>query len=532
MASSLSVMDRRLADMTDDAFETPEGDGQADPWSAHLPGQELVPAYLASRFAAQYRVIVDVLLAEQDTSLTGLSYDEVAAAVRDHIAGRVPAESLVSLLDPQVLHLDARLERLERWRVVIRWQEPARTGEDFLRRRDRYQLTPIAARLHSFWSQTDDSDDSAGDLTLAPRAIHDRLQAFAEAIRSQHYPTAAAEFQQVSTLHQAMATAARGWQRSLAHAMSGNPDPTKQEVLWRTLQAYVGMWGEQVDVHSPRIQELIDALSPDLTAMVWRACVRSAMADDPADDLVNTQAERWAHTWDALGSWFGGADGQARRLRRQLRDLVAPWARNTHILMDTGGTITRRAELIKLATAIERAPDELTAWRIWDTAVGAFSARHLLLPSDSADDHSLPWSAAPAAQVTARFREQGTRAAVGRRTKIPDYSAGKDAARRARAAAAAIRAEAEAHLRQRSGTSLDSWGDITEAELDLLLEFVGTARRAAAGAHGTGPRVAVTGDGRWRITLHPPGQTHDTTTVRSPAGTLATVNWTFEMETT
>ncbi|WP_233427408.1 DUF2397 domain-containing protein [Actinokineospora spheciospongiae] len=36
-------------------------------------GQELVPAYLTSRFAAQYRVIVDVLLAEQDTSLTGLS---------------------------------------------------------------------------------------------------------------------------------------------------------------------------------------------------------------------------------------------------------------------------------------------------------------------------------------------------------------------------------------------------------------------------------------------------------------------------
>lgn len=35
--------------------------------------------YLASRFAAPYRVIVDVLLAEQDTSLTGLSYDEGVA---------------------------------------------------------------------------------------------------------------------------------------------------------------------------------------------------------------------------------------------------------------------------------------------------------------------------------------------------------------------------------------------------------------------------------------------------------------------
>lgn len=489
-----------------------------------------MPAYLVSRYAAQYRVIVDVLLAEQDTSLTGLSYDEVAAAVRVHLNHHLPAETAASLMEPQVLHLDTRLEQLERWQVVTRWQEPARTGEDFLRRRDRYQLTPIAARLHSFWSQADDSEDAAGDLTLAPRAILNRLVSFAAAIGGGDYPTAATEFQQISTLHQAMATAARSWQRGLAHALSGGPDPAKQELLWRTLHAYVGMWGEQVDVHSPRISELIGELGAELTPEVWGACVRSGMADDAADDLIAAQARRWAHTWDALGSWFGGLNGQARRLRRQLRDLVAPWARNAHILMDTGGAVTRRAELLQLATAIERAPDERTAWRIWDAAVGVFSARHLLLPSDSADDHSLSWAAAPAAPVTARFREQGTRAAVGRRTKIPDFSAGKAAARRARIAALATRGEAEASLRQRSGTSLATWGQVTDAELDLLLEFIGTTRRASAGACPDEPRMAVTGDGRWRIGLYPPASPHDTTTLAGPAGNLATLNWRFEME--
>ena len=54
-----------------------------------------------------------------------------------------------------------------------------------------------------------------------------------------------------------MALAARTWQRGLAHALSGGPDPEKQDVLWRTLQAYVGMWGEQVDVHTPRIATVI-----------------------------------------------------------------------------------------------------------------------------------------------------------------------------------------------------------------------------------------------------------------------------------
>jgi uncharacterized protein (TIGR02677 family) len=523
---SLSVAGRTVAAVMQ-GFDTAEHEGPEDPWSAYLPGQELVPTYLVSRYAAQYRAIVEVLLAEQDTSLTGLAYDEVAAAVRAHLAHRVPTDAVATLMDPHVLPLDARLERLERWHVVIRWQEPARTGEDFLRRRDRYQLTPIAARLHSFWLQADDTEESTADLTLAPRAIHDRMVCFANAIRSTDYRTAAAEFQQISTLHHAMATAARSWQRALAHAMSGGPDPGKQELLWTTLQSYIGMWGEQVDVHSPRICDLIGEVGTRLTAEVWRACVRSALADDAADELVATQAQRWARTWDALGSWFGGADGQARRLRRQLRDLVAPWARNMHILMDTGGAVTRRAELLQLATTIERAPDEATAWRIWDTATGAFSARHLLLPSDATDDHCLPWALAPAAPITARFREQGTRAAIGRRTKIPDYSAGKAAARRTRLAALAARGEAEASLRQRSGTNLAGWGQVSDAELELLLEFVSVARRASA---GTGTAQSVTGDGRWRITLRPPQHLDRTTTLRSSRGRLVTLDWYFEME--
>jgi hypothetical protein len=59
-------------------------------------------------------------------------------------------------------------------------------ADDFLRRRDRYQLTPAAARLHIFWTDPELMDDASdGDLTLAPRAIHDRLVASADAIGEQ-----------------------------------------------------------------------------------------------------------------------------------------------------------------------------------------------------------------------------------------------------------------------------------------------------------------------------------------------------------
>lgn len=504
--------------------ELPER-GPADLWSTYLPGPDLVPAYLVTRYAAQYRSVVEVLLGAQDVSLTGLSYDDVRARVAAYLADRVPAEVLTSLTAEDRFNLDARLDQLVRWGVVTRWQEPARTGEDFLRKRDRYQLTPQAARLHTFWTQELHADeDAAADLTLAPRAIYDRLATFAEAIRERHYRDAATEYQVVINLHHAMATAARTWQRGLAHALSGGPDPDKQEVLWRTLRSYIGMWGEQVDVHSPRIASLMTELTPTLTEPAWRACCRAAL-DDADDDQVALQAERWQQTWSALMAWFEGSEGQARRLRRQLRDLVAPWARNMHILMDTGGTVTRRAELVRLARAIERASDDDTAWRLWDTATGLFAARHLLLPSDAADDHTRSWTEAPPAPVTARFREHGVRAAVGRRPRSPDYSKGRAVARRVRAAALAARADAEAALRQRSGTWLARWESLSEAELDLLLEFFSVVR-----TDGT-VRTGVTGDGRWRVTLTSPTDGPSTVSLPSPRGRLATVNWRFDLET-
>jgi hypothetical protein len=69
----LSVTVRKLRHMVAEFVDLADDDGAVDPWSAHLPGRETVPSYLVSRHAAQYRAIVHVLLAEQDSSLTGLS---------------------------------------------------------------------------------------------------------------------------------------------------------------------------------------------------------------------------------------------------------------------------------------------------------------------------------------------------------------------------------------------------------------------------------------------------------------------------
>jgi hypothetical protein len=81
-----------MGDGPDDVLE--EGT-VVDPWSACLPGAEFAPAYLVSRYAAQYRAVVDVLNA------SGLSAADRSASLRDafHQAGiAVHEEQLLGAL--------------------------------------------------------------------------------------------------------------------------------------------------------------------------------------------------------------------------------------------------------------------------------------------------------------------------------------------------------------------------------------------------------------------------------------------------
>jgi hypothetical protein len=132
----------------------------ADAWElAGFPGRVNVAAYLtADQVAAQYRVLVDVLLDAQEHSLTGVGRDELLAAVRERIAAATDAPTAERLTSPEVFDLDARMKALQGWDVVIRWQDKAKTEADFVRTRDRFQLTSEAADLHRWLRRKVDED--------------------------------------------------------------------------------------------------------------------------------------------------------------------------------------------------------------------------------------------------------------------------------------------------------------------------------------------------------------------------------------
>lgn len=68
------------------------------------------------------------------------------------------------------------MKALHHWGVVIRWQDKAKTEADFVRTRDRYQLTSEAADLHRWLRRKIDEDGVATSAAaFAPAVIADRL---------------------------------------------------------------------------------------------------------------------------------------------------------------------------------------------------------------------------------------------------------------------------------------------------------------------------------------------------------------------
>lgn len=497
--------------------EQPKPSSPAEPdalqaWSLlGLPGTLLAASFLTSAKAQQYRLLVGILAERQTMSLTGVGHDEFLVALRE----RLPAAGFDELLDS--LNLDDRLAQLVAWGTCEAWQEAAHTEADFLRNRYRYQLTEAGAELHRTALRLE-AELGAGSTAalMAPATLAERLEATLASLAAGDPLAASGAYSQVQTTLANMAASASSWQSKLAAALGGAPDEEKVTRLLETILAYVEAWGSGVDAHTGRISAMLPALR-SLTPDTWRAlALARVQSGAPEHTLADVVAEL-SGVVDTLDQWFGGSLPQAQRLRRQMRDAVAPVLRSHRTLLAVGGTVSRRAELLRLARALEAAPDADAAWRLWASATGLYSARHLALESPEVDHPALTsaWDAPPAG-VSRRLRAQGHRSLTGRAARMPDMAAARAEARRRAARERADLARAEEALAARSGTRLAEWEPLDAPQADLLLRLVSAARD---NAQSDGSMVGLSGDGRWRMRLNPV-QPPGFAVLRTPDGRL------------
>lgn len=479
-------------------------------WSVlSLPGSVSAAAYLTGQHAKQYRLIVDILAEQRNVTLTGVGFDELAALIRE----RLPTENARELLDD--FPLEARMKQLVEWGTCTSWQDHAETQEEFLRNRYRYQLTEAGSLLNDA-VRTLETEFGPGStaVLLAPAAIVERLNATFTALDNNDAAQASQEFSQLEHTLSAMSSAATEWQSRLAAALGGAPTEAKVTRLLETILAYAEAWGSGIDAwteaiatHLPRLREV--------SSTQWRAMALARVGSQASEQVVDDAADGMRAVTDTLAVWFTGSRPQAVHLRRQIRNAVAPVLRGHRALLAVGGTVSRKADLLQLAEAIETLDGDDDAWQLWCTATGLYSARHVDddAPEISDAAQTSVWDAPPV-PISRRLRTQGTRSLSGRAPHIVDRRAARAEARRRALRDQRDQERAARSLSERSGTALSTWSALTAMEAELLLDLIADSRHHVA---ADGSRTATSADGRWRLRLTP---SEGSAVLRIPEGRL------------
>lgn len=468
-------------------------DEQAALWALIPLAQEVRAAsYLIGPLASQYRLIVDILDEQRTVSLTGVGFDQLQALLRT----RLPDEQGRELLKD--FPLEVRMRALVGWGTCESWQDRAESQADFLRNRYRYQLTEAGSALNAAVRQLEtDLGATSTAVLLAPATINERLHVMLSALSEP--ARASQEFAQVQTTLDAMGAAASAWQSRLAAALGGSPSEAKVGRLLETILAYVEAWGSGVDAWSDSISSALPGLA-SVTDATWRAMALARLGSDAAEGALAAAVTEMRAAVTTLGTWFSGSNPQAARLRRQIRDAVAPVLRGHRTLLAVGGTVSRKADLLRLAGAMESADDDAAAWQLWCDSTGLFSARHFTTPTPeiSSGPRTSTWDAPPAV-ISRRLRTQAARALAGRPSQIVDNSAARAEARRIAAREQADVERAGAALAGRSGTVFSEWDELDQTETALLLDLISASRNDV---DPDGVHRGVSPDGRWRLTLH------------------------------
>jgi uncharacterized protein (TIGR02677 family) len=200
---------------------------------------------------------------------------------------------------------------------------------------------------------------------------------------------------------------------------------------------------------------------------------------------------------------------------------VVPLVRGQRDLATVRGQLSRRADLLVLAGALERSATDDAAWSLWCAATGLFAARHLPLtspqPPGPAGSASF-WAAEPVPLPAVPTAGDPAVRGEDRVARIPDRSAARAAARAAAAARQAAAEQTRDAIQARSGLRLSDWTGLDAGQLDVLLSFLAALAGARPGQDGS--RTVRTPDGRWTVRAEPAPDDAPPAVIRTPAGRL------------
>jgi uncharacterized protein (TIGR02677 family) len=400
---------------------------------------------------------------------SGLLIDLSAAEIADRLAEQAGIRLDVDTVED-------RCDSLVRWGNLVRSVRDARvrTIADWQRARTRYQISKLGGRVHrqveELLATTEGAREVARELLAgtADRLALIRDLATAEPADPERL---AAEVTTLFGNQRVFLDSLADFYAYLATVLSRYDLAGEEYAAFKgVLLDYVDLLGSDVGRHAPLVVDRLAELQPHVPGIVAQL---SGLPGLGGGTLVERLPGRSEQDWVEFAGWFTAGEGRSgpERLRAAAEQALGQLLTNAKRMVSAAGTgLSRRDDLLRLATVFDRCPDDETAHRIWAATFGAAPARHLSLgPED--DDGRIPpstsWWDAPPVDVPVSVREQGDRAARGRSARVPDPGLDRE---RLLAEAEAERAALRAAAAELSAAGRLDGARLSPAARDLLLD--------------------------------------------------------------
>lgn len=232
----------------------------------------------------------------------------------------------------------------------------------------------------------------------------------------------------------------------------------------------------------------------------------------------------WRERWLGFRGWFVSEPqypSQAKLLRAQARAAIPQLLQVVATLNERrGGRSDRSADFRRLAHWFAQAPAEGDLHRLWRTAFGLSSARHLSATVNGSDDPvpaQTPWAEAPGLDISPRLRRTGSYERRGKPNRVLDRSEQRRYLAELAAKESAETAAAREALVTSRPTRLADFGDLDPAAFRLFLGLLGDALAARTPGHRTVRTSTSNGTLAIRLTVLDDA---DQAEIRTPHGRL------------
>ncbi len=208
--------------------------------------------------------------------------------------------------------------------------------------------------------------------------------------------------------------------------------------------------------------------------------------------------------------WFLSAPGrnsQAKLLRSAARQAVPQLLAVVQALNERrAGRSDRSADFRELARWFAEAPDDDARHRLWRSAFGLHSARHLTIDQEALGEQeadpvpaSTSWYDAPGVRISPQLRRTGSYERRGRARAVQDRTEARTYLAGLARKQAEQTAAARARLATRDEVRLSELGELDRDAFRLFLQLLGDA--LSAWRPGTVSVAATTNDGTMEIRL-------------------------------